>query len=142
MRNRVMIIITATLLIIGVACKAKLVSNKSMAPQKPSGAWQLVEINARNITNDTLKFSAPFIQISDTTTHFGGKDGCNSFGGEAKFKGDSAKIKIKFSTKMYCMESIDQEFNATIQKVNLWKIEGSTLILNRDKEVIMRFVKK
>lgn len=142
MRNRAIILITATLLVVGIACKAKMVSNESKVAQKPSGSWQLVEINSRNIVGDTLKFSAPYIQISDTTTHFGGKDGCNSFGGEAYFKGDSAKIKILFSTKMYCMESIDREFNTTIQEANLWKIEGSTLILNKDKEMIMRFMKR
>lgn len=142
MRNRVFVLLIITLLVAGIACKAKMVQNNSATAQKPSGSWQLVEINSRSIIGDSLKPSIPFIQITDSTTRFSGKDGCNSFGGEAIFKGDSTKIKILFATKMFCQESIDQEFNTTIQKSNLWKVEGSKLIFNKDKEVIMMFEQK
>ena len=142
MKNKGIIYLTVLLILVSVACKAKMVSNNNSATQIPVGKWELVEINGRSIANDSSKFALPFVVFNDSVKQFRGKDGCNSFGGEAIFKGDSVKINIQFSTKMYCLESIDQEFNSTIEKSNLWKSEGNNLVLNKDKEVIMRFLKK
>ena len=139
MRNRVIILLLSTFMVVGVACKAKKVQNETKTTLKPSGAWQLVEINSRKIIISSDNDRIPSIVINDTTTQIRGNNGCNSYGGVAKFNNDNAKFDIQFTTKMFCINAIDAEFDSTLQVVNLWVVEKNRLILKNGTDVLLQF---
>jgi len=70
--------------------------------------------------------------VDDLAGRVSGNSGCNSFGGPATFREQSAEVGPLVSTKMACDKSVmDQEmlFLDVLGAAAGWEIEGATLRL-------------
>lgn len=98
----------------------------------------------------TLDGSAAHADVHTTITFSGdgsvhGNGGCNRFGSQAKFKGQTLKLERAFSTMMACEESVSHQeglFLERLNQVSSYRIEGDKLILlDSAEKPIMDFVK-
>lgn len=138
--KRQFLLISVLFITIGLgSCKSKLSATSEKETKIPTGNWILSQINSRNIAITPNNGKTPTIILSDTTTRFGGNNGCNSYGGIVKFNKSSVKFDIQFSTKKFCMDAIDAEFDSTLQVINLWAVEKNRLILKKDAKILMEF---
>ena len=83
-----------------------------------------------------------FIQFDDEKNSAGGNGGCNSFGSSAIIDGNTISFTNIFSTKMYC-EEVQESENAylkTLSLSNRFEIKGGTLLIYRDKILMLEFV--
>lgn len=99
--------------------------------------WKLKKIHnagtAEAVTNRA------FIKFNQSTKSAGGNGGCNAFGSSITVSGNSISFKDIFSTKMYCegVQQTEDIFFKQLQKVNRFVIKDKTLLLYRDKDVLL-----
>ena len=102
--------------------------------------WSLKKIHTGNTVPDIQ--SKAFIRFDQEKKRVGGNGGCNSFGGSLIVINNLISITHIFSTKMFCEETQQTEdaFFKQLEKVNRFEIKGKTLMLYRDKELLLEFV--
>ena len=101
--------------------------------------WKLKEIHiADSVENITTK---AFIKFNEEKKSAGGNGGCNVFGSSITVSGNTISFKNIFSTEMYCegVQSTEDAFFKQLGKVNRFVIKGKTLLLYRDKDVLLEF---
>ena len=89
--------------------------------------------------SDTNK--RPTIEIHLKDNKVVGNTGCNSLNGTVKVEEDQITFSDMVTTKMFCAESIEQEFLIALGMVNNYNIEKMKLYLYRDDEELMIFQK-
>lgn len=90
--------------------------------------WNLERIGARG----ALPQTTPWLHFGPEGV-LGGNTGCNSIGGRWEAKGDSLTLSDIVSTLIGCEGAIAEQeaaFNAALQAVARYKIEGDTLSLS------------
>jgi len=102
--------------------------------------WSLKKIHTGVTVPDMS--SKTFISFDQEKKRVGGNGGCNSFGGSLIVINNLISITHIFSTKMFCEETQQAEdaFFKQLEKVNRFEIKGKTLMLYRDKELLLEFV--
>ena len=101
--------------------------------------WKLKAIHiADSVEAITTK---AFIKFNEEKKSAGGNGGCNSFGSSITVSGNTVSFKDIFSTKMYCegVQSTEDAFFKQLEKVNRFVIKDKTLLLYRDKDVLLEF---
>lgn len=101
--------------------------------------WSLKKIQTRNNVPDMP--SKAFIRFDQEKKRAGGNGGCNTFGGSLIVINDLISISNIISTKMFCEETQQAEdaFFKQLEKVNRFEIKSKTLMLYRDKELLLEF---
>jgi len=102
--------------------------------------WSLKKIHTGNNVPDMP--ANAFIRFDQEKKRAGGNGGCNTFGGSLVVINNLISISTIFSTKMFCEETQQAEdaFFKQLEKVNRFEIKGKTLMLYRDKELLLEFV--
>ena len=102
--------------------------------------WSLKKIHTGNNVPDMP--SKAFIRFDQEKKRAGGNGGCNSFGGSLIVINDLISISPIISTKMFCEETQQAEdaFFKQLENVNRFEIKSKTLMLYRDKELLLEFV--
>ena len=82
-----------------------------------------------------------FIKFNQSTKSASGNGGCNAFGSSITVSGNTVGLKDIFSTKMYCegVQQTEDTFFKHLEKVNRFEIKDKTLLLYKDKEVLLEF---
>ncbi|HMK25810.1 MAG TPA: META domain-containing protein [Chitinophagaceae bacterium] len=101
--------------------------------------WKLKKIHIADsveaITNKA------FIKFNQEKKSAGGNGGCNSFGSSITVAGNTVSFKNIFSTKMYCegIQQTEDSFFKQLEKVNKFKVKNKSLLLYKDKNVVLEF---
>ena len=101
--------------------------------------WELKKIhNAGSVESVT---NNAFIKFNQLKKSAGGNGGCNAFGSSITVSGNKVSFKDIFSTQMYCegVQQTEDDFFKQLEKVNRFEIKGKTLLLYKDKEVLLEF---
>lgn len=127
------VILFAIVALVVQACSQK-IEMATLANTK----WTLSEWPGR-----TMPVSAQATLNFDADNKIGGKSFCNTYGGSSRILNGTVKFDQIFSTKMFCSESGDAEnkYQADLQTVNGIKMDGGKLVLLKDGQVVMAFVK-
>ena len=83
-----------------------------------------------------------FLQFNEEKNSAGGNGGCNSFGSTTSIDGNTIRFTDIFSTKMYCegVQETENAFLNTLSVANRFEIKGGTLLIYRDKILMLEFV--
>lgn len=133
---------SATILLATVLLAACGTSRKAITPNGPGlyQKWELKVLNGNDIPQIFMK--PLYIEFDQNGSKVNGSSGCNQFFGNFSKSGNAIEFGPLGSTKMFCdppSNKIENEFLASIPKVNKFRIEGTTLVLLANSEVIARF---
>jgi len=105
----------------------------------PNTKWELKKIKTPT-GMETVNTSA-FIQFDEANNKAFGNGGCNRFSSTFTRTAEEISFKETLSTKMFCTESQKSEdtFFQHLEKVNRLKIDGNTLHLLQDDELLLEF---
>ena len=98
----------------------------------------------KNIYSDGKEESVntkAFIRFDKEKGSAGGNGSCNSFGSTAIINSNEVSLKNIFSTKMYCeqVQSIENKFLGSLEKVTRYEIKEKSLLLYSDKKLLLEF---
>lgn len=122
-------------------------SREEKATQQPAlldgHKWLLTKLHKDRIVMGVVNKKA-FIRFDRAKGSAGGNGSCNSFGSTLSVQGSTISITQIFSTKMYCegVQDIENSFLDLLGKVNRYEIQAETLLLYRDKEVLVELAKE
>lgn len=100
--------------------------------------WFLTQINSTK-KNPNLKSLDAFIIFHPDENKITGNSGCNKFSGQLELSDTIFKIQKITSTKMFCKESIENEFFEQLEKVTAYKVKSKTLSLYNHKALVLVF---
>lgn len=105
--------------------------------------WYLSKIYQTSGTQKVTSKIA-FIEFNREKKSAGGNGGCNVFGGTLSVIVNKISISEMISTEMYCdgIQPAEDAFFEQLRKVNRFEIKDKTLLLYRDKEVLLEFGEK
>ena len=83
----------------------------------------------------------PMIEIHLKDKRVSGNTGCNNMNGTVVVEENQIEFSDIITTKMFCAESIEQEFLIALGKSNNYKIDKMKLYLYEDENEIMIFQK-
>ena len=85
-----------------------------------------------------------FIKFNEAKKSAGGNGSCNTFGSSFTVTNNEIVFKNIFSTKMYCegVQQTEDAFFKQLENINRFEIKNKTLLLYRDKEVLLEFAKE
>jgi heat shock protein HslJ len=116
-------------------------SSKETTNPLINDVWALEFIKGVNYNPDSNSNQRPIIEIHLKDNKLVGNTGCNSMNGTVIVEEDQIEFSDIITTKMFCSESIEQEFLIALGKVNNYKIEKMKLYLYEDDEETMIFQK-
>jgi putative lipoprotein len=101
--------------------------------------WSLKQIHMADSVE--IVAGTAFIKFNKENKSAGGNGGCNSFGSSITVSGNAISFKDIISTQMYCegVQKTEDAFFKQLAKVNRLVIKGKTLLLYKDKEVLLEF---
>ncbi|MBI3139749.1 MAG: META domain-containing protein [Sphingobacteriales bacterium] len=101
--------------------------------------WILKSIHGKDKVD--YIYTRAFIKFDETKKRAGGNGSCNSFGSSLFILNDTIRISQLFSTKMYCegVQEIEKSFFSQLGRANRFEINGKTLLLYLDKELLLEF---
>ena len=136
--KKIVLAVTTIVLLTGFTkCPAGL-TDSSLYENK----WYLVNIfqptGAEVVTGKTS-----FINFIRENKSAGGNGGCNVFGSTFSVTGNKIRISEIISTEMYCegIQPTENAFLRQLEKANRYEIKDKILLLYRDKELLLEFVK-
>ena len=100
-------------------------------------SWTIEIINGVSYNPDSGNGVRPVVEINLKEEQFAGNTSCNNMNGKVMVEGSKITFSDIVTTKMFCMESIEQEFLITLGKVNKYKIERLRLLLFEDDTELM-----
>jgi heat shock protein HslJ/pimeloyl-ACP methyl ester carboxylesterase len=106
------------------------------------GNWEVFEISGIGF-NDIYSLRKPVINLDTATKKFNGTTSCNSFTGN--FTLDNNKIHFPESfamTKMFCEGGGEKIFLEALNKVDGYKVDGTTVYFLHGEDIIMGLRKK
>ena len=115
-------------------------SNKTVDPLI-NDIWILEFIKGVDYNPKTQTDLRPTIEIHLKENQVIGNTGCNNMTGTVSVEEDQITFSDIITTKMFCAESIEQEFLIALGMVNNYKIEKLELHLYQDDDEIMIFQK-
>jgi len=101
--------------------------------------WSLKKIHDNS--NEEMVNTKAFIRFDKEKGSAGGNGSCNSFGSSSTINGNEVSFKNVFSTKMYCeqVQQIENKFLGNLEKVTRYEIKDKSLLLYKDKELLLEF---
>ena len=99
--------------------------------------WTLEIINGMSYNPDSGNGVRPVVEINLKEAQFAGNTSCNNMNGKVMVEGSKITFSDFVTTKMFCMESVEQEFLIALGKVNKYKIEKMRLFLFEDDTELM-----
>jgi len=132
MKNIILLMITllANLLI---GCT----SSREKSNELINDSWTIEIINGVSYNPDSGNGVRPVVEINLKEAQFAGNTSCNNMSGKVIVEGGKITFSDIVTTKMFCMESIEQEFLIALGKVNRYKIERMRLLLFEDDTELM-----
>ena len=121
------------LTIIVVSCSS---SNKAVDPLI-NDIWILEFIKGLDYNPKSQTDLRPTIEIHLKDNKVIGNTGCNNMNGTVTVEEDQITFSDIITTKMYCSESIEQEFLIALGMVNSYKVEKMKLHLYHDNEELL-----
>jgi heat shock protein HslJ len=103
--------------------------------------WALEFLKGVDYQPDSSSKERPIIEIHLKDKKVSGNTGCNSMIGTVIVEEDQIEFSDIVTTKMFCSESIEQEFLIALGMANNYKIEKMKLYLYEDDQEIMIFQK-
>jgi len=100
-------------------------------------SWTIEIINGVSYNPDSGNGVRPVVEINLKEEQFAGNTSCNNMNGKVMVEGSKITFSDIVTTKMFCMESIEQEFLIALGKVNKYKIERLRLLLFEDDTELM-----
>ena len=153
-RKRIGLLLVLTILAIG--CKSQAVQKEAVSVETSTskeeseigGEWELVDIQSRYMTDETLEelfpLKRPFLGINEKDMIIYGNNGCNVFRGPIKSLKNNTLILDKglASTLKYCSGVKSTVFMQTLGEVKTYEIKKNELSLySADKTVFLKFKK-
>jgi heat shock protein HslJ len=132
MKNIILLMIT---LLAGLLTRCS--SGQEKSNELLNGTWALDIIVGEIFNQDSGNGQRPVIEIKMKERRFSGNTGCNNMNGIVTMEGSKITFSDIVTTKMYCMESIEQEFLIALGKINNYKIEKMRLFLFEDETEMM-----
>lgn len=104
--------------------------------------WKLVEVNGKPVTVDSTLNKEPFIIFKESDSRMSGNGGCNSISGSYRIESyNRITISKIISTRMSCPRmDLESEFLEGLNKADSFIITSDTLILNKAKAPLARFI--
>jgi len=132
MKNIILLMITllANLLI---GCT----SSQEKSNELINDSWTLEIINGVSYNPDSGNVVRPVVEINLKEEKLAGNTSCNNMNGKVMVEGSKITFSDIVTTKMFCMESIEQEFLIALGKVNNYKTEKLKLLLFQDDTELM-----
>jgi heat shock protein HslJ len=130
--------ICVAILMITVSCKSAKETMKTTTPLFDT-KWSLKKIYTDG-TEESINTKA-FIRLDKEKGSAGGNGSCNGFGSTATVSNNEMSFKNIFSTKMYCeqVQSIENKFLGSLEKVTRYEIKDRSLLLYSDKNLLLEF---
>lgn len=102
--------------------------------------WKLTEMNGQKIDSKVL-ITLKLIKENGSIT---GSGGCNQYYGTYIQNNDQITFNVTGTTKMFCDETMnyEDEFIRTLKNQFTIKQEGENLLLSKDNNIILKFIKK
>lgn len=103
--------------------------------------WKLIELNSQPVSTGAGKKELHMV-FNTENSRVAGFSGCNRFTGGYKMKGNQIEFSHMASTRMACMESMDQEqhFLSALGNTKQFKINGEKLFMyDADGKLLFRF---
>ena len=100
-------------------------------------SWTLEIINGVSYNPDSGNGVWPVVEINLKEEKLTGNTSCNNMSGKVIVEGSKITFSDIVTTKMFCMESIEQEFLIALGKVNNYKTEKMKLFLFEDDTELM-----
>ncbi|HEU5167818.1 MAG TPA: META domain-containing protein [Chitinophagaceae bacterium] len=131
--------ICVTMVTFTSSCNSSKETMQSYAPLYNT-KWSLKKIHDND--NEVIVNTKAFICFDKEKGSAGGIGSCNSFGSTATINGNEVNFKNIFSTKMYCeqVQQIENKFLGSLNKITRYEIKDQSLLLYRDKEVLLEFI--
>ena len=129
----------ALVMIAGIGCTPKLSADHDWGNQR----WTLIELKGVPVQLSGSRRDA-YIEFLTREKRFSGNGGCNSTNGAYILdKKSSIHFTDVISTKMSCPDiAFENTFLATLNKVNRYEINGSTLLLKDGNEILLILERK
>ena len=97
-------------------------------------AWNLVSFG---LTRMAVPKKA---SITFNEGRYSGHGGCNGVGGDYVLEGEELTLSAGFSTMMACPElDLEHKYMKSLSSVSRFSIEGDTLDLRSDEQILLRF---
>jgi len=130
--------ICVAILMITISCKSAKETMKTTTPLFNT-KWSLKKIYTDG-KEETANTKA-FIRLDKEKGSAGGNGSCNSFGSTTIINSNEVSFKNIFSTKMYCeqVQSIENKFLVSLEKVTRYEIKDESLLLYNDKNLLLEF---
>ena len=132
MKNIILLMIT---LLAGLLTSCT--SSQEKSNELINDSWTLEIINGVSYNPDSGNGVRPVVEINLKEEQFAGNTSCNNMSGKVIVEGGKITFSDIVTTKMFCMESIEQEFLIALGKVNRYKIERMRLLLFEDDAELM-----
>jgi heat shock protein HslJ len=117
---------------------------KTCAPMKTATLedtyWALLELGGTPVDVE-VRDRAPSLELNEKKQSAYGFGGCNRFFGSYESSGESLTFGALGATRMACPEGMDreQELFTVLGAVTRYEIDGPTLLLFADDELVARF---
>ena len=131
------IILFAIISLLATSCS----SSKKAVDPLINDIWILEFIKGVDYNPKIQTDLRPTIEIHLKENQVIGNTGCNNMTGTVSVEEDQITFSDIITTKMFCAESIEQEFLIALGMVNNYKIEKLELHLYQDDDEIMIFQK-
>ena len=130
--------ICIAIIMITVSCKSAKETMKTATPLFNT-KWSLKKIYTDG--KEEAVITKAFIRFDKEKGSAGGNGSCNSFGSTAIINSNEVSFKNIFSTKMYCeqVQSIENKFLGSLEKVTRYEIKEKSLLLYSDKNLLLEF---
>ena len=133
--HRIILLVFLTILLF--SCSS---SNKVVDPLI-NDIWVLEFFKGTSYNPKSEGVQLPTIEIHLKDKKVVGNTGCNNMNGKVEVEEDQITFSNIITTKMFCAESIEQEFLIALGMVNNYKIEKMKLHLYQDDDELLIFQK-
>ncbi len=144
MKNSIKIYVLLIISFCFIACssfKGGSKNTQSIMQNLYSATWKLISINSESAEVISPPEDRITIEFSPEGT-VSGKGGCNRYNGKYEIDGNNLKISDVFSTRMACeILNIENVMFKELRDVNKWEIKNNTLLLKKDKQILLTFGK-
>lgn len=133
MKNLKFILIAAIVFSISSCCSCR--KSASTATSFTETRWGLVNMQGR-----TIERKDNFFLVFSKDGNVAGRGDCNSIGGGYTAGDGMLKFGPMRSTRMFCPDQeTENNFTLALESVNGYSIDGNTLMLMRDGDIILVF---
>jgi len=132
MKNIILLMITLLASLLTSCTSSQEKSNELI-----NDSWTLEIINGVSYNPDSGNGVRPVVEINLKEEKLAGNTSCNNMNGKVTVEGSKITFSDIVTTKMFCMESIEQEFLIALGKVNNYKTEKMRLFLFEDDTELM-----